>query len=87
MLKKLLDMKRVQYFGIEDVEKAGLVWSLTDKIHELKYWSRRLANMEHRSYGGAGSQIAILSEELKKMVYTMNEPLKYSLENIIGLLG
>ena len=62
-------MKRVQYFGIEDVEKAGVVWSLTDKIHELKCWSRWLANMEHRSYGGAGSPIAILSEEeLKKMV-------------------
>ena len=36
LLEKLINLKRTQYLEVQDDEKAGLLWNLTDKSEALK---------------------------------------------------
>ena len=80
---KLLNAKRVRWFGIQDDEKAGMLWNLEDNIQELKCWDRWLANMKHSSRDGVESPVAMISKkEWETMSCPLNESLKFSLANI-----
>ena len=43
ILQKLMNLKRTHYLGVQQDEKAGLLWNLTDKIEEFKIWDRWLS--------------------------------------------
>ena len=80
---KLLNVKRVKWFKIQDDEKSGMLWNLEDNIQELKCWDRWLANMKHSSRDGVESPVAMISKkEWETMSCPLNESLKFSLANI-----
>ena len=81
--EKLMNLTRTQYIGVQDDEKAGFLWNLTDKTEELKILDRWLVNIKHSTHDGLGHPVAIPSEEeLKTLSHPTSEYLKSSLTSI-----